>query len=99
MGCKTENNVILNVFLFESKSCCVLPHRFVYKRSVSKNSLPRTKGPLLELIQVWLAEAPRNELTKLPERLKEAQLCLISEKLDLVLSEIKQQNPDCTLVV
>lgn len=63
------------------------------------NALPNNKGDLLDLINVWLAEAPRDELLKLPERLRGTQFRSIPDKLDELRCRIALQNQDCSLEV
>lgn len=83
----------------KNKNLHPLPPRVVLKRNVSINTLPRTRGPLLNQIKDWLAEAPRDEVLQLPGRLREPPFRSISEELDKLLCEIELQNPGCSLTV
>ncbi|XP_044063130.1 tumor necrosis factor receptor superfamily member 6B-like [Siniperca chuatsi] len=60
-------------------------------------TVPRQRGPLLDQIRAWLAQAPTIELIKLPQMLRATQLSSMAEKLEKRLHEIEQQNPNCTL--
>ncbi|XP_071324750.1 tumor necrosis factor receptor superfamily member 6B-like [Trachinotus anak] len=70
------------------------------KKFVSRNidkSVPRQRGPLLHQIREWLAEAPEEQLRKVPQMLKASQLSSMADKLEKRLLEIKQQSPGCSL--
>ncbi|XP_069393293.1 tumor necrosis factor receptor superfamily member 6B-like [Paralichthys olivaceus] len=69
--------------------------RFVTRYIVK--SVPRQRGPLLLLIRGWLAQAPEEQLRKLPQMLKASNLNSVAEKLEKRLMEIKQQSPRCSL--
>lgn len=101
-GGETYRRVLSGVFSMQRMRITKMKKfisRIVHKRNVSMNTLPRNKGDLLDQIKVWLAEAPRDELMKLPERLRDTQFRSIPDKLDELLCEIARQNQDCNLEV
>lgn len=51
----------------------------------------------MDQIRAWLAQAPEEQLKALPKMLKASQLCSLTEKLETIFKEIKQQSPNCTL--
>ncbi|KAF1387664.1 hypothetical protein PFLUV_G00082290 [Perca fluviatilis] len=63
----------------------------------SEEALPNHRGPLMDQIRAWLAQAPEEELKKLPQMLKASQLCSMQEKLETIVSDIKQHSPNCSL--
>ncbi|AWO96889.1 putative tumor necrosis factor receptor superfamily member 11B-like [Scophthalmus maximus] len=71
--------------------------RFV-TRYIDK-SVPRQRGPLLLQIRAWLAQAPEEQLRKLPQMLQMSQLSSMAEKLQKRLLEIKLQSPGCSLCI
>ncbi|GAA6226862.1 tumor necrosis factor receptor superfamily member 6B-like [Lates japonicus] len=62
-------------------------------------SVPSQRDHLLNLIKTWLAEAPKEQLRQLPEMLKASQLNSMEEKLENRVQEIKQQSPECNLIL
>ncbi|XP_022609196.1 tumor necrosis factor receptor superfamily member 6B-like [Seriola dumerili] len=62
-----------------------------------EKAVPKQRGPLLNQIRAWLAQAPEDQLRKLPQMLRASQLSSVAEKLEKRLLEIKQQNPGCSL--
>lgn len=62
-------------------------------------ALPKHRGPLLDQIKAWLAEAPEEQLRKMPNFLRASQLNPMAEKLEKRFNEIQQQSPNCTLTV
>lgn len=75
--------------------------RYIHKSGVERRTrgttVPRQRGPLLDEIRAWLAEAPIEQLRDLPKMLRDTQLTAVAEKLENRLNEIKQQSPVCTL--
>lgn len=51
-------------------------------RRIRGTALPRQRGPLQDQIRAWLVEAPNEQLEKLPEMLRAAQLTSLAEKLE-----------------
>nr|XP_020444655.1 tumor necrosis factor receptor superfamily member 6B-like [Monopterus albus] len=62
-----------------------------------QKSVPRQRGPLLEKINVWLAQAPEKDLRQLPNMLKSSDLHSMADKLKKRFKEIEQQSPNCSL--
>ncbi|XP_030606451.1 tumor necrosis factor receptor superfamily member 6B-like [Archocentrus centrarchus] len=60
-------------------------------------NLPKQRGPLLDHITDWLAQAPEEQLRNLPQMLKDSDLKSMVEKLKKRVNEIQQQNPNCIL--
>ncbi|KAG7229389.1 hypothetical protein INR49_012780 [Caranx melampygus] len=60
-----------------------------------EKSVLRQRGPLLQEIRAWLAEAPEEQLRKLPQMLKVSQLSSVAEKLEKSILEINQRSPGC----
>ncbi|XP_041799039.1 tumor necrosis factor receptor superfamily member 6B-like [Chelmon rostratus] len=77
--------------------------RYIHKsgevRRVRGAGIPRQRGPLLDQIRRWLAEAPEEQLKKLPEMLRATQLGYMAEKLESRLHEVQQQTPNCTVTL
>ncbi|XP_060937882.1 tumor necrosis factor receptor superfamily member 6B-like [Limanda limanda] len=70
------------------------------RRFVSRyinSSAPRQRGALMHLITAWLAQAPEEQLRKLPQMLKDSHLKTIAEKLEKRLMEIQHKIPNCSL--
>lgn len=67
-------------------------------RRIRGTALTRQRSLLQDHIRAWLAEAPTEQLKKLPEMLKAANLNSMAEKLEKTLKEIEQQTPNLTLV-
>ncbi|KAI4811558.1 hypothetical protein KUCAC02_014439 [Chaenocephalus aceratus] len=63
---------------------------------LSGTTLPKERGPLMDLILTWLAQAPEEQLKTLPLMLKASNLCHMKEKLEMVVDKMKQQSPNCT---
>ncbi|KAM6909699.1 uncharacterized protein FYW49_011715 [Xenentodon cancila] len=57
------------------------------------------RGPLLDQIRAWLAEAPVEQLRQVPQMLRAVQVNPMADKLDKRLSEIQEQSPDCSLTL
>ncbi|XP_017265396.1 tumor necrosis factor receptor superfamily member 6B [Kryptolebias marmoratus] len=74
-------------------------HRIIQKADEDSVEVPLTKqrGPLLDHIRTWLAQAQVHQLKELPKALKDADLSFMADRLDKKLSEISQQNPACSL--
>ncbi|MEQ2287842.1 hypothetical protein AMECASPLE_016833 [Ameca splendens] len=75
-------------------------HRILHKKEDECNgdsALPNRKGPLVDQIIAWLAQASAEQLKELPKTLRLPQFSSIGNKLDSILNEIKQQNPGCSL--
>ncbi|XP_070767465.1 tumor necrosis factor receptor superfamily member 6B-like [Enoplosus armatus] len=68
--------------------------RHIHKSGEERRTSGR-RGPLLRQIREWLAQAPVEELNKLPQMLRAAQLSSMVENLEKTLNEIELQN--CTL--
>lgn len=64
----------------------------------SGSSVPKQRGPLLEQIISWLAEARLEELRKLPEMLRATQLTSMASKLEKAFSDIQERNSGCSLI-
>lgn len=69
---------------------------YPFNRYIVK-SVPRQRGPLMQHIKAWLAEAPEEKLRKLPQMLRASQLNSVAEKLEKSLQEIEQKSPGCNL--
>ncbi len=80
-----------------------LSHRFIHKsgteRRIRGAALPRQRGPLLDQIRAWLAEATEEQLSEVPKMLRDVQLNVMEEKLENRFKEIMQQSPNCTLAL
>ncbi|XP_076593924.1 uncharacterized protein LOC143324980 [Chaetodon auriga] len=72
-------------------------HKSAEERRVSRTAHLRQRGPLQDQIRAWLAEAPEEQLEKLPEMLRAIQLSCMAEKLETRLTEIQQQTSNCTV--
>ncbi|KAM4735269.1 tumor necrosis factor receptor superfamily member 6B-like [Anableps anableps] len=76
-------------------------HRIIHKEQENgwnaESALPKQRGPLVDQIRAWLAQASAEQLKELPEIMKAHQFCSISTKLESILNEIKRQNPRCSL--
>ncbi|MEQ2197986.1 hypothetical protein XENOCAPTIV_006001 [Xenoophorus captivus] len=75
-------------------------HRILHKNGDECNgdsALPKRKGPLVDQIIAWLAQASAEQLKELPKILRLPQFSSIGNRLDSILNEIKQQNPGCSL--
>ncbi|XP_037641834.1 tumor necrosis factor receptor superfamily member 6B-like [Sebastes umbrosus] len=71
--------------------------RYIHKSG--DGTLPKQRGPLLDHIIAWVAQAPEEQLRALPTMLKDSELCSITEKLEKIVDDIKQQSPNCTLTL
>ncbi|XP_068591790.1 tumor necrosis factor receptor superfamily member 6B-like [Cebidichthys violaceus] len=69
--------------------------RYIHKSE--EGTLPKQRGPLMDQIRAWLAQAPEEQLKALPKMLQASQLCSLTDKLETIFKEIKQQSPNCTL--
>ncbi|XP_042346300.1 tumor necrosis factor receptor superfamily member 6B-like [Plectropomus leopardus] len=67
-----------------------------YIHKSGAGTLPKHRGPLMDQIRAWIAQAPDEQLKKLPQMLKESQLCSMTEKLGKIVGDIQQQSPNCT---
>ncbi|KAK1895962.1 Tumor necrosis factor receptor superfamily member 6B [Dissostichus eleginoides] len=63
---------------------------------LSGTTLPKERGPLMDIILTWLAQAPEEQLKTLPLMLKASKFCHMREQLEMVVDKIKQQSPNCT---
>ncbi|XP_034467666.1 tumor necrosis factor receptor superfamily member 6B-like [Hippoglossus hippoglossus] len=86
---------VLSDFFSMHRMRVVKMRRFVTR--YINSSAPRQRGPLMHLITAWLAQAPEEQLRKLPQMLKASHLKNIAEKLEKRLMEIQQQSPSCSL--
>uniref|UniRef100_A0A8C2Z0U8 TNFR-Cys domain-containing protein n=1 Tax=Cyclopterus lumpus TaxID=8103 RepID=A0A8C2Z0U8_CYCLU len=69
--------------------------RYIHKSE--DGTLPKQRGLLMDQIRAWLARAPEEQLKTLPKMLKASRLCNLTDKLEAMFNEIKQQSPNCTL--
>ncbi|XP_026225910.1 tumor necrosis factor receptor superfamily member 11B-like isoform X2 [Anabas testudineus] len=67
--------------------------RYIHK------SVPKQRGPLMDEIRDWLAQAPEEELWKVPEMLKASTLSSMAEKLEKRFNEIQEQSTNCSFNV
>lgn len=51
----------------------------------------------MDQIRAWLTRAPEEQLKTLPKMLKASQLSSLTDKLETMFNEIKQQSSNCTL--
>ncbi|XP_071769193.1 tumor necrosis factor receptor superfamily member 6B-like isoform X1 [Centroberyx gerrardi] len=58
-------------------------------------ALPGQRGSFLGQIRAWLAQAPGDQLRRLPQMLKASQLNCLADKLERRLGEIQQHAPQC----
>ncbi|KAM4569041.1 tumor necrosis factor receptor superfamily member 6B-like [Fundulus diaphanus] len=76
-------------------------HRIVHKKQEDDcpgdSALPNQRGPLVDQIRAWLAQASAEQLKEVPKTLRIAQCGSIEIKLDRMLEEIKQHHPSCSL--
>ncbi|KAM4633827.1 tumor necrosis factor receptor superfamily member 6B-like [Polymixia lowei] len=61
----------------------------------SSTSLPSQGGALLRQIIAWIAEAPEDQLRRLPETLRASQLSSLATRLEKRLGEIQRHAPNC----
>ncbi|XP_013869694.1 tumor necrosis factor receptor superfamily member 6B [Austrofundulus limnaeus] len=75
-------------------------HRIIHRSDEDyvDMSFTRQRGPLLDQIRSWLAQAPVHQLKELPKTLRDSDLSSVADRLHNKLSEIKRQNPTCSLV-
>ncbi|XP_056300886.1 tumor necrosis factor receptor superfamily member 6B-like [Pseudoliparis swirei] len=73
--------------------------RFVARHihKLEDGTLPKQRGPLMDQIRAWLTRAPEEQLKTLPKMLKASQLSSLTDKLETMFNEIKQQSSNCTL--
>ncbi|XP_047453835.1 tumor necrosis factor receptor superfamily member 11B-like isoform X2 [Mugil cephalus] len=70
-------------------------HKYIQKSGEDRwATLPKKRGPLLDIIREWLVQAPEEELRKLPAKLKACDLRVMAEKLEKRLTKI-----NCTLSI
>ncbi|XP_047453806.1 tumor necrosis factor receptor superfamily member 6B-like [Mugil cephalus] len=75
-------------------------HKYIQKSGEDRcATLPKKRGPLLDIIREWLVQAPEEELRKLPAKLKACDLRVMAEKLEKRLTEIKHGSLNCTLSI
>lgn len=84
-----------NLFRYPKAHTLFPSVRFLQKPG---RSVPRQRGPLLEQMTSWLAEARHERLRKLLETLRATQLNSLAKKLEKTLSDIQQRNPGCSLI-
>ncbi|XP_070691866.1 tumor necrosis factor receptor superfamily member 6B-like [Pempheris klunzingeri] len=74
-------------------------HKSGQERRTRGTTVRKQRGPLLDQMRAWLALATVEQLTKVPQMLRDNHLTSMVEKLRRRLSEIEQQNPNCNLTV
>nr|XP_033497393.1 tumor necrosis factor receptor superfamily member 6B-like isoform X1 [Epinephelus lanceolatus] len=68
-----------------------------YIHESAGGTVAKQRGPLMDQIKSWLAQAPESQLKSLPQMLKASQLRSMAEKLESIVNSIKEQSPNCTL--
>ncbi|XP_059195897.1 tumor necrosis factor receptor superfamily member 6B-like [Centropristis striata] len=68
-----------------------------YIQKADDVTLPGQRGPVLDQIRAWLAQATVEQLKSMPQMLTDSKLCVMREKLEKIVSDIKQQSPSCTV--
>ncbi|XP_054478139.1 tumor necrosis factor receptor superfamily member 6B-like [Anoplopoma fimbria] len=71
--------------------------RYILKQE--DGTLSKQRDHLMDQIRKWLAQAPEEQLKELPKMLKASELGSMTKKLERTLNEIKQQSPNCTLLI
>uniref|UniRef100_A0A667ZCV8 TNFR-Cys domain-containing protein n=1 Tax=Myripristis murdjan TaxID=586833 RepID=A0A667ZCV8_9TELE len=75
-----------------------LPRFFAFHRMrvvKMRKLVARDRSPLLDQITAWLAQAPEEQLRKLPQMLRALQLSSLADKLEGRFNEIQQQAAQC----
>ncbi|XP_015239384.1 PREDICTED: tumor necrosis factor receptor superfamily member 6B-like [Cyprinodon variegatus] len=76
-------------------------HRVLHKQREDDcpgdSALPKQRGPLLNQIRAWLAQASVEQLKELPKTVRVLKLTSIEIKLEKIILEIKERNPSCSL--
>uniref|UniRef100_A0A3P9P0P5 TNFR-Cys domain-containing protein n=1 Tax=Poecilia reticulata TaxID=8081 RepID=A0A3P9P0P5_POERE len=84
------------------KTSFLSPHnRIIHKDQeddfTGDSALPKQRGPLVDVIRAWLAQATPEQLKELAKTMRNSQFSSIGTKLESILDEIKQRNPTCSL--
>ncbi|XP_027865033.1 tumor necrosis factor receptor superfamily member 6B-like [Xiphophorus couchianus] len=78
-----------------------LIHKIIHKNQeddcTGDSALPKQRGPLVDVIRAWLAQASAEQLKMLAKSMRDSQFSSIGTKLESILDEIKQQDPTCSL--
>ncbi|XP_007571184.1 tumor necrosis factor receptor superfamily member 6B-like [Poecilia formosa] len=78
-----------------------LIHKIIHKDQeddfTGDSALPKQRGPLVDVIRVWLAQATSEQLKQLAKTMRNSQFSSIGTKLESIFDEIKQRNPTCSL--
>ncbi|XP_054898112.1 tumor necrosis factor receptor superfamily member 6B-like [Poeciliopsis prolifica] len=74
-----------------------LIHKVIHKNQEDDSALPKQRGPLVDMIRAWLAQASAEQLKELVKTMRDPQFSSIGTRLESILDEIKQQNPTCSL--